>query len=139
VYAHCLVYNSRMTKKILLVDDLLFDVMLTQRAIQDCSVAHEVTTVSDGAEALQLLKTKNFDLVLLDIRMPRVDGFEVLKHMQNTPSLSHIPVVMISGSYLEADRVRAQTLGASAYVHKSMDYADFQHSLKHTLSLHGFC
>lgn len=128
-----------MVKKILLVDDLLFDVVLTQRALHDCEVEHEITTVADGAEALRLLDTRQFDLVLLDIKMPRVDGFDVLKHIQNTPSLSRIPVVIVSSSQLEADRVRAELLGASAYVHKSFDYSEFQQSLKLTLSLHGYC
>jgi len=128
-----------MAKKVLLVDDLLFDVLLTRRAIEDCHVEHEIVVVSDGAEALRLLGSQKFDLVVLDIKMPRVDGFEVLKHIQNTPSLSQIPVVIVSGSQLEADRVRAEMLGASAYVHKSVDYSDFQQSLKLTLSLHGYC
>lgn len=128
-----------MTKKILLVDDLLFDVMLTQRAIKDCGVEHEIVVVADGAEALRLLDSHKFDLVLLDIKMPRVDGFEVLKHIQNTPSLSQTPVVIVSSSQLDSDRVRAEVLGASAYVHKALDYSEFQQSLKLTLSLHGYC
>lgn len=128
-----------MTKKILLVDDLPFDVMLTQRAIQTCEGNHEIVVVSDGTEALRELANRSYDLVLLDIKMPGVDGFDVLKHIQNTPSLSHIPVVIVSSSQLDEDRVRATVLGATAYVHKALEFSDFQNNLKLTLSLQGFC
>lgn len=128
-----------MTKKILLVDDLLFDRMLTQRALQDCKVEHDIVAVDDGVEALSQLKHNKYDLVLLDLKMPRVDGFEVLKRVQNTPSLSGIPIIVLSGSDLEADRVRANVLGASSYVHKAVDFAEFKQNLQHTLSLYGQC
>lgn len=128
-----------MTKKILLADDLLYDVVFTMRALQDCAVKHEIVVTGDGYEALTQLRMAKYDLVLLDLKMPRVDGFEVLKEMRFTPSLSDIPVIILSGSDLEVDRTRAQVLGAVEYVHKETDYTEFKHNLKHALSKHGMC
>jgi CheY-like chemotaxis protein len=128
-----------MVKKVLLVDDLLFDVILTRRALEECEVVHDIVVVCDGAEALLQLSKNHFDIILMDIKMPRVSGFEVLKNIRNNPSLSHIPVVIISASDLQADRIRAQALGALAYVHKAMEYREFQQSLQRTLAPHGFC
>ena len=80
-----------------------------------------------------------YDLVLLDLKMPKKDGFEVLKEIRFTPSLSDIPVIILSGSDLEVDRTRAQVLGAIEYVHKTTDYNEFKQNLKYALSRHGMC
>jgi CheY-like chemotaxis protein len=132
-------YDAEMVTKMLLVDDGLFDVVLTRQALHHCKVEHEIIVAGDGAEALSQLKRTRFDLVILDIKMPRVDGFEVLKQLRATPATSRIPVIVVSGSGLEEDQTRASTLGATAYVHKAMNFTDFQSDLKATLAHFGFC
>ena len=127
-----------MTKQILLVDDLCLDVMLTQRAMNDCHVGHRITVANDGEEAYQKLGETHFDLLLLDIKMPRVDGFELLQRLRDR-SRERLPVIVLSGSALVSDRTRADALGAIEYVHKSLDYAEFKHELKAALGRHGFC
>ncbi|MEX5747490.1 response regulator (plasmid) [Massilia varians] len=128
-----------MRKKILLVDDQLLDVALTRQALNDCSIQHEIVAAFDGFEGLTQLSSKKFDVVVLDLKMPRVDGFEVLAEMRKQPDLSIVPVIVVSNSDLQVDRVRAATLGAVEYVHKSLDYSEFKHSLKAALGRHGFC
>lgn len=127
-----------MTKQILLVDDLLLDVVLTQRAMSDCDVRHRMEVAGDGEEAYRLVGEKRFDLLLLDIKMPRVDGFELLQRLRRRAH-ARLPVIILSGSALSADRERADALGAIEYVHKSLDYAEFRHALKAALGRHGFC
>ena len=81
----------------------------------------------------------SFDVVVLDLKMPKVDGFEVLEEIRMQPSLSNTPVIVLSNSDLEIDRVRAARLGAIEYVHKSLEYSEFKHNLKTALGNHGFC
>jgi len=127
-----------MTIRILLVDDLLFDVILTRRALEGCGVPHEIVVASDGEEAWQLAGERRFDLLLLDLKMPRVDGFDLLQRLRERAA-SRLPVIVLSGSSLMADRARADALGAIEYVHKALDYEEFQHALRAALGRHGFC
>ncbi|WP_312160098.1 response regulator [Massilia timonae] len=128
-----------MQKKILLVDDQLLDVALTRQALSDCNIEHKIVAALDGLEGLAQLQSQQFDVVVLDLKMPKVDGFEVLAQMRMQPSLSHLPVIVVSNSNLEIDRVRAATLGAVEYIHKSLDYSEFRTNLKDALGRHGFC
>lgn len=128
-----------MRKKVLLVDDQLFDVALTRQALQDCNIEHEVVAALDGYEGLAQLNSQRFDVVLLDLKMPKVDGFEVLVQIRKQPSLSSAPVIVLSNSNLAIDRSRAEALGAVEFVHKALDYAEFKHDLKTALGRHGFC
>ena len=128
-----------MRKKVLLVDDQLLDVALTRQALNDCSIEHEIVAAFDGFEGLTQLSSDKFDVVVLDLKMPRVDGYEVLAQMRMQPRLSTTPVIVVSNSDLQVDRNRATTLGAVEYVHKSFDYAEFKDSLKAALGRHGFC
>jgi len=127
-----------MKKNVLLVDDSLADMMLTMRAMDDCEIDHRIETASDGEEAYRLTAENKFDLLLLDIKMPRVDGFELLKKLRDR-SASRVPAIILSGSNLASDRERADALGAIEYVHKALDYAEFRHELKSALNRHGFC
>jgi len=127
-----------MTMKILLVDDLLLDVVLTRRAIEDCAVRHDIVVAADGEEAWQLAGERRFDLLLLDIKMPRVDGFELMERLRAQAGWP-LPVIVLSGSALAADRARADALGAVEYVHKALDYDAFRSELKAALGRHGFC
>jgi len=127
-----------MTKHILLVDDLLLDVVLTRRALQDCEVPHRILVAGDGEEAWQQVGEQEFDLLLLDIKMPRVDGFELLARLRERAGRP-LPAIVLSGSALAADRTRADALGAIEFVHKALDYGEFRDALRSALGRHGFC
>jgi len=127
-----------MKKNVLLVDDSLADVMLTMRAMDDCDIEHRIETASDGEEAYRLTAEKQFDLLLLDIKMPRVDGLELLKRLRDR-SARRVPAIILSGSNMAGDRERADALGAIEYVHKAMDFTEFRNELKAALNRHGFC
>ena len=124
---------------ILLVDDLGLDLMLTRLALEECWHAGSVSisTAGDGEDAYQAILAGGIDLLLLDIKMPRVDGFELLERLR-TNAVAHAPVIILSGSGLAADRERAAALGALDYVQKAVDYAGFKRELKETLGRHGF-
>lgn len=123
-------------KKILLVDDLGIDVMLTRMALEGYQAAYQITVAHDGEEAQRLLQDDDFDLLLLDIKMPRVDGFELLERM-HAGGGRLVPAIMLSGSGLAADRARAQALGAIDYIQKAVDYSAFRIELKETLERHS--
>lgn len=124
--------------KVLLVDDHLFDSVLTMQAMADCRIAHKFVAASDGQEALDALAKHDFDLILLDIKMPRVDGLEFLQRLRRNAA-SVIPVIVLSSSNLEVDRQRAFSLNAIEYVHKAIDYSEFKDQLHSALARHGFC
>ncbi|MBD8542029.1 response regulator [Oxalobacteraceae sp. CFBP 8761] len=123
-------------KNILLVDDLGIDVMLTRLALQEFAFDHELVVAGDGAQAYEMLRQQRFDLLLLDIKMPQVDGFELLALLR-TESLAGMPVIIVSGSGLAADRERAQALGVDDYVQKAVDYTGFKRELKAALVRQG--
>lgn len=128
-----------MVKKALIVDDFPFDVELTRRVLQSYTGDHEIVVVSDGAEALrELNKEQDFDVVLLDLKLPKVDGFEVLKEIASKPFLSDIPVIVLSSSRDEADRMRTRVLGAGDFVEKAIDYSVFKADLTRALAQFGF-
>jgi two-component system, OmpR family, alkaline phosphatase synthesis response regulator PhoP len=125
-------------KKILVVDDLGIDVMLTRLALEKFGFAHQVVIAGDGEEAWRLLREDRFDLLLLDIKMPRVDGFELLAKLRGEGG-AQVPAIIVSGSGLQADRMRADELGAIEYVQKAVDYGSFKETLAAALKRHGFC
>lgn len=128
-----------MVKKALIVDDLPVDIELTRRVLQSCAGEYEVVVVADGKEALrELNKAQDFDVVLLDLKLPTVDGFEVLKEISSKPFLSDIPVIVLSNSRNEADRVRTRMLGACEFVEKAIDYSVFKTNLTRALTQSGF-
>jgi CheY-like chemotaxis protein len=129
-----------MVKKALIVDDQPFDAELTRRVLQSCGTEHEIVVVSDGEEALRELdKTYDFDVVILDLNLPKIDGFEVLKELSSKPFLSDIPVLVLSSSRNEADRMRTLMLGACEFVEKALDYSAFKADLTRILARHGLC
>jgi len=126
-------------KRILLVEDSKHDVELTMVALEECHLANHVDVVNDGAEALDYLYRRGTyadrptDLpvvVLLDLKMPKVDGMEVLRQMKSDATLKHIPVVMLTSSREERDLVKSYLLGANAYVVKPVDFQQFIDSVK---------
>jgi len=126
-------------KRILLAEDNAHDVELTLAALEEHNLANEVVVVRDGAEALDYLFHRGQFaghanglpvVVLLDLKMPKVDGLEVLKQMKEDPNLCRVPVVMITSSREEQDLVRSYQLGVNAYVVKPMDFEQFVTSIK---------
>ena len=126
-------------KRILLVEDNERDVELTLTALEEHNLANEVVTVRDGAEALDYLHNRGQFaghanglpvVALLDLKMPKVDGLEVLRQMRSDPTLRHVPVVMITSSREEQDLVNSYQLGVNAYVVKPVDFQKFVESVK---------
>jgi CheY-like chemotaxis protein len=126
-------------KSILLVEDSLRDAELTMTALQEHSLANEIVHVRDGAEALDYLyrrgpfanrTTSDPAVVFLDLKMPKVDGLEVLNTIKSDNTLKAIPVVMLTSSREEADLVRSYKLGVNAYVVKPVDFQAFVEAVR---------
>lgn len=129
-----------MVKRALIVDDFPLDAELTRRVLETCNEVPEIVIASDGEEALhELEKTPNFDVILLDLRLPKVDGFDVLKTISSKPSLSEIPVVVVSSNQNDYDRTRVLLMGAKDFVEKSIDYSEFRLNLSRQLAKHNLC
>lgn len=123
-----------MLKPILLVEDNPHDLELTLIALSKSQLANEVVVVRDGAEALDYLHRRGEfhdravgspAVILLDLKLPKVDGLEVLKEIRNTDGLKSVPVVMLTSSKEEQDVVRSYALGVNAYVVKPVDFNEF--------------
>ena len=109
---------------ILLVEDNEADVGLTVAAFRDAVVHARIHVVRDGDEALAYLESTDAprpDLILLDLNLPRVDGFQVLEHIKSEAKLKTIPVIVMTGSEREEDQARAYRLQIAAYIVKPAD------------------
>ena len=118
--------------EILLVEDNPGDVRLTTEALAEAKVQNQLAVARDGVEALQYLrregpfeKVPRPDIILLDLNMPRMDGREVLEEIKKDPSLSAIPVVVLTTSEAEEDVLRSYQLHASCYITKPVDLEQF--------------
>lgn len=125
--------------EILMAEDSENDAELTMGALAECNLVNRVVLVNNGAEALDYLHRRgqfadrtgsNPILLLLDLKMPKVSGLEVLRQMRNAPELADIPVVMLSSSREELDLQEARRLGATAYVVKPVRFLDFVDAVK---------
>jgi len=120
---------------LLLVEDNPRDAELTQRALKKSNVRNPIVHVGDGAEALDFLFRQGAyadrapadmpRLVLLDLKLPKVDGFEVLRALRADERTRLLPVVMLTSSDEEQDVVRSYGLGANSFVRKPVDFAQF--------------
>jgi CheY-like chemotaxis protein len=119
---------------ILLVEDNLNDVELTLEAFSEYNLADKVAVARDGEEALEFLLCRgkykdrfkeNPAVIILDLKMPKVDGLEVLKQIKSEESLKWIPVVVFSSSFEERDLIECYQLGVNAYVVKPVDFHDY--------------
>ncbi|MCB0807002.1 MAG: response regulator [Bacteroidales bacterium] len=126
--------------RILLAEDNDNDVELTLNALKDANLANRVDVVRDGVEAMDYLlyrgkyesrKRENPIVVMLDIKMPRMDGLQVLKNIKENPELKNIPVVMLTSSSLDKDIIESYSSGVNAYVVKPIDFAEFQTAVNH--------
>lgn len=127
--------------RILLAEDDPRDQELTLRALAEHRLANEIVVVNDGAEALDYLHRRgqyasvapgNPAVLLLDLKMPKVDGLEVLREIRATESLRHLPVVMLTSSKQEQDVAESYQLGANAYVVKPVDFHEFVDAIQKT-------
>ncbi len=126
-------------KRILLAEDNPKDVELTLTALDEHNLANEVVVVNDGAEALDYLYCRgkfamradnNPAVVLLDLKMPKVDGLEVLRTIKKDDKLKMIPLVILTSSREEKDLVESYKLGVNAYVVKPVNFQDFIEAVK---------
>jgi CheY-like chemotaxis protein len=126
-------------RRILLVEDDPRDVELTLTALEDYKLANEVVVCRDGQEALDYLFSRakfsdryneNPAVILLDLKLPKVDGLEVLQQIKSDARLRLIPVVMLTSSHEEKDVMRSYNLGVNAYVVKPVDFHEFINAVK---------
>ena len=119
------------TRKILLVEDSFHDADLTMHAVKKCGIINPTQHVLDGAEGLALLHADPdaFGLAIVDLKMPGMDGFDFLARVRADERLHALPTILATTSVLEVDRIRAQHLGVSRYVVKSLDLADYVEAL----------
>jgi two-component system response regulator len=129
------------SKIILLVEDNPSDVGLTQRALAKSHVANELVVAEDGQEALDYLfgagahagreVTELPALVLLDLKLPRVDGLEVLRQIRADDRTRRLPVVILTTSREEQDVAQSYDLGANSYIRKPVDFTQFAQAVEH--------
>jgi two-component system, response regulator len=126
-------------RTILLAEDNPKDVELILEALAEYNLANHVTVVKDGVEAMEFLRCEGKykprkpgipAVLLLDIKMPRMDGIEVLRAIRSDPMLKVLPVVMLTSSREEPDLKKCYELGANAYVVKPVDFQDFIQAVK---------
>ncbi len=124
-----------MERNILLVEDNPDDVELTLRALKQYHVRNQIAVVRDGAEALDYLFARGAyaerstcpmpAVVILDLKLPKVDGFEVLQRLRADERTKLVPVVILTSSKEEGDMVNGYKLGANSYVRKPVDFTEF--------------
>ena len=125
--------------RILMVEDDPKDVELTLTALEEYNLANEVVVAGDGEQALDYLYCRgayqtrggeNPAVILLDLKLPKVDGLEVLKQIKSDEKLKLIPVVVLTSSKEEKDMVASYKLGVNAYVVKPVDFHEFVNAIK---------
>lgn len=126
-------------RSILLVEDNDDDVRLTKRALQKNHISNELVVVGDGQAALDWLRTAAGAgpddssslpaLVLLDLKLPRVDGMEVLRQIRADPRMRRQPVVILTTSKEDQDVMRSYDLGANSYIRKPVDFEQFSEAI----------
>ncbi|HZL64137.1 MAG TPA: response regulator [Thermoleophilia bacterium] len=125
----------------LLVEDNDDDVQLTLRALRLHRIANSVKVVDDGAEALDFLFCRGAyadrlpdelpQLVLLDLKLPKVPGLDVLKKLREDPRTRRLPVVILTSSNVESDLAMSYDLGANSYIRKPVDFTQFMEAVEH--------
>ena len=125
--------------RILMVEDDPRDVELTMTALDEYNLANEVVVTRDGNEALDYLycrgefssrSNENPAVMLLDLKLPKIDGLEVLRQIRSDERLKMIPVVVLTSSHEEKDMIRSYQLGVNAYVVKPVDFHEFVNAIK---------
>lgn len=132
--------NQKKEQLILLVEDNPDDVLLTVEALRENNILNKIEIAKDGVEALDFLfgrgKHTGRDLsvlpqlILLDLKLPKVDGLEVLKEIKSNDSTKMIPVVVLTSSKEEQDLLKSYQLGVNSYIRKPVDFEQFSQSVK---------
>jgi len=127
---------SNLNRPILLVEDNPMDVDLTRRAFARRRVFNPLEVVRDGEEALQLIaRWESGDpmpvVILLDLKLPKVDGLEVLRRLRADRLTKLIPVIVLSSSDEPADVIESYGLGANSYIRKPVDFTQFAEAIRH--------
>jgi two-component system, response regulator len=127
-------------KSILLVEDNPDDVRLTKRAFKQNNITNELTVVNDGVEALAYLIQASTapdggpgglpSVILLDLKLPRMDGLEVLKQIRANDRLKRLPVVVLTSSKEDMDIMKSYDLGANSYIRKPVDFEQFNEAVR---------
>ena len=127
--------NTDYKIEILLVEDNIYDAEMTIRALKKINLANKLIHVKDGAEALDFIFSKGAfsdrgienkpKVILLDIKMPKVDGIEVLRQIKSNETTRTIPVVIMTSSKEEQDLITSYNLGVNSYVVKPVDFESF--------------
>ncbi|MBC8063651.1 MAG: response regulator [Chlorobia bacterium] len=120
-------------KTILLVEDNADDEQLTLRAMRHSEVPNIIRVARDGAEALDFLYGPNAklpDLILMDLKLPKVGGLEVLQKIRQEPSTMNLPIVILTSSDEERDILQSYSLGANSYIRKPVDFDEFIDAIK---------
>lgn len=127
-------------KTILLVEDNPDDVELTMHALKRNNILNPIEVVRDGQEALDYLfysgsysssKHPAPGVILLDLKLPKVDGIDVLKHIKNSDKLKHVPVVVLTSSREEKDLIESYNLGVNSYIRKPVDFDQFVDTVRY--------
>lgn len=128
-------------KYILLVEDNPDDVMLTKRALTKGHLLNKVVVAEDGVQAIDFLlaegeflgrdKSDRPGVILLDLKLPRKNGFEVLEVIKNDPLLKRIPTVILTSSSHEEDMIKGYDLGANSYIRKPVNFDTFVETVSH--------
>jgi two-component system, response regulator len=124
-------------KIILLVEDNPSDVELTRRALQKSHIANQMIVAEDGQEALDYLfggdphRNELPTLILLDLKLPKVDGLQVLRQIRANERTSHLPVVILTTSNEEQDITQSYDLGANSYIRKPVDFNQFVDAIQY--------
>jgi two-component system chemotaxis response regulator CheY len=124
------------TKSILLVEDSATTRALIRAVIDEMGDFNTVEA-SSGFEALKLLPTQEFDLVITDINMPDINGLELINFLKNNPRYSHLPLIIVTTERSEEDRKRGIALGAAAYITKPFKADELQEVIKKAIMHEG--
>ena len=132
--------SDRITKRILLIDNSEDDILLTLRSFKKNNILVDIDLARNGVEALEYLFGKGEDreeqrrelpaLILLDIKLPRLNGLEVLAEIRKNPKTKLIPVVILTTSKEESDMIRSYHLGVNSYVRKPVNFDEFSEVVK---------
>lgn len=126
-------------KTILLVEDSPNDVVLTRRALHKANIANDLIVLGDGVEALEYIMGKDGKgckpermpvVMLLDLKLPKVDGLEVLRRIRASDSCNLLPIVILTSSSEEKDMVESYKLGANSYVRKPVKFTEFAEAIR---------